>query len=336
MNGEYGGYIDFASISTCNNIIDDDSAKKSGQQKYFFNLGRHCLSFLLMKNAVKQIYLPEYTCTSVKKIAESQNYRTIFYNINSNFEPIVPDIAEGSIVLINNFFGLSYKACKSFIKSHIKNNIHIIVDNTQSICKTSEFANVSSFISPRKFLPVTDGGILFAKILENEEKLLPTRADSSWDRIHWMARCIDECSKSQSYSDYKSYRNDLQTFSYMRMSKSTMSMLRLFDLSEIIRDRNNNYARLKECFYVDNIFKNVALKSTASPIGFPLKVDNSELTQAKLAKEGIYTIRYWPELKHIIAENSVERYLLDKTLFLAIHEMPTQEQIDKIARFNLE
>ena len=335
MNREYGGYIDFASISACNNIIDDDSAKKSGQQKYFFNLGRHCLSFLLMKNAVKQIYLPEYTCTSVKRIAELQNYRTIFYNINSNFEPIVPNIAEGSIVLINNFFGLSHKACKSFIKSHIKNNIHIIVDNTQSICKTSEFANVSSFISPRKFLPVTDGGILFAKILENEEKLLPTRADSSWDRIHWMARCIDECSKSQSYTDYKSYRKDLQTFSYKKMSRSTMSMLRLFNLAEIIEKRNNNYTRLKKYFNTDRIFKDIDLKNNASPIGFPLKVDNSEVTQTKLAMEGIYTIRYWPELKGIIATDSFESYLLDKTLFLAIHEMPTKKQIDKIASVNI-
>ena len=118
------------------------------------------------------------------------------------------------------------------------------------------------------------------------------------------------------------------------MSKSTKSILRLINLTEIIRQRNKNFMRLKNHLKLNPLFDRFTPKKNASPIGFPLKVDDSELAQKKLANEGIYAVRYWPELKDLLEENCFEKILLDKILFLPINEMPSEKKIDKIIDVN--
>ena len=332
--GEHGGYIDFTAIQKRNQVFDEIKIQKqiAGINTYFFSLGRHCLKFLLLRNQKKIIYMPKYTCSSVKSIAKNCNYNIVYYNLEHNFHPILPDISNGSIVLLNNYFGLTFDSCNEFILKHRGGGFNIVVDNTHSIGINNQFGKTSSFISPRKFLPVTDGGILYAKSCSNEQHYLPKDNDHSWDRVQWLFRCIDQGSKASSYSEYVNFRKSLQNVPYRQMSNTTKTIIKMININEVVRKRNLLYKSLKKCLDISECFESVKLPLLFTPIGFPLKVRDSETTQKVLGEKGIYTVRYWPELNNILIKDEFEYYLLNKIVIVSLQSAPTEMQIEKITQ----
>ena len=226
---------------------------------------------------------------------------------------------------------MTFDACSSMISKYCDDKINIVVDNSHSIGIGNQFENICSFMSPRKFLPVTDGGILYTKRHINDEDYLHTIFDSSWERVQWLFKCIDQGSKNTSYPEYLIFRNKLQNLPYSQMSKTTKSILNTICLQEIIKHRNSLFEKLKCNLDVFVNFKSVKTPVHHAPLGFPIRVTDSKSAQRLLSQKGIYAMRYWPELENTIKKDDFEYMLLNKLLIIALQSAPNESQMQIIA-----
>ena len=309
---EYGGY----SIFSESELLAYDAFDFSNNGTHLLSLGRHCLRAACDNLRPIRVILPHYTCQSIKHEAMGLGLDILYYNIDENFIPsgIIPQ--SGDLFVINNYYGLASnnRHWMNFLQSLDPKDC--LLDNTQSLFAGNQFKRFPNFISPRKFLPVTDGGIL----------------DVSWDRIQWLFRAIDEGGKMGSYSLYSKYRSSaIQNIAYSRMSKVTQYLLQRFDVVSIINQRNTRFALMQSTLPLHHRFHSLSLGDDACPIGYPVSVINAEITQSTLAAHNIYSIRFWPELEDSVYLNSFEQSLVKNTLFLPYHSYHEKDELSLIS-----
>lgn len=313
---ELGGYSLFS--DTCFPAIDAFGFEN--KEISLFSLGRHCLRAVYLTLVPDRVLMPQYTCHSVKTVAKDLGMEISYYNLDEGFIPRIRNGKSGDVSLINNYFGLTAftSAWSTFLENSITS--HWIVDNTQSLCASNQFERHWSFISPRKFLPVTDGGILFSPE-DGALKVaaIPESTDTSWSRIPWLFRAIDENGRKSSYPEYLSYRqHEVQAIEYARMSNVTKYLLQIYDVDSVIRVRNRLFSLLRSAVPIHPQFDCLLTMKDACPIGYPIKVKSAAKAQASFAKQSIYCARFWPELAHSPDLNSFERYILESTLMLPL------------------
>jgi hypothetical protein len=110
----------------------------------------------------------------------------------------------------------------------------------------------------------------------------------------------------------------------------TRHLLSIFDVPNLIRRRNHNFMKLNEVFPIHPCFSAIDTLGEFSPIGYPTFVHDAKQSQKNLAKQHIYTVRYWPELDSEKGLNAIEKDLLEHLLFLPINQTITIEQFGKL------
>lgn len=312
---ELGGY----QLITGAGLPPKNAFNFSSRDVHLFALGRHCLEAVYRSLRPRRVLLPHYTCHSVKLQFERLGAEVINYSLGDEFVPGLKSIDACDLLVVNNYFGLAAaNACWLSWLGQL-NHAQVVVDDTQSLCATGQFAKHCSFISPRKFLPVTDGGILFTPSYSINESVLPAEDDKSWQRVPWLFRALDEQGRQQSYAEYLQYRTHaVQDIPYSRMSRVTRFLLQVYDVNALIQNRNRVFGHLRRLLPIHPLFKNTSLNPAASPIGFPVKVDNAAKAQSALAEKKIYAVRYWPELHKSGLLSPIERELLSRTMFLPL------------------
>ena len=325
QDSELGGY----NVFNKNYFTLKDQLNLTSSKIKLFSLGRHCLKATVESFKPDKLYIPFYTCKSVKDIAVKYKISIDYYFLKNDLTPDVAKLESNSLLIVNNYFGLASNSPKFLKWLSRQNKKNILIDNTHSFGISNQFSGCNSFYSPRKFLPLTDGGILFDDNNIINNKFLPKKTDTSWNRTHWLFRSIDEYSKNNSYHEYKIYRENLQDLGYLQMSKTTSFLLKIIDIKNVIRNRNDIFRKLSKLLPKYHLFKkNIFSEPNFSPIGFPLFVNNSLKVQKKLEENKIYTIRFWPELGNFFKKDSIEYLLINNLLFFPINSMPTDKQIE--------
>ena len=227
---ELGGY----------HVLSDDCLKDfnhielTSNKLKLFALGRHCLVSLIKHFKPTYVYLPHYTCKTVGITVLKNNCKIIFYNLDKHFKPQIDEVKDCSLLVINNYLGLTLKSKDVFKISNKFKNAKIVVDNTQSLCLENQFNNYFSFCSPRKFLPLTDGGILFDDHEIVGTQSLPSTQDKSYNRVSWLFRSIDDLNKNTSYHEYLEFRNTIQNIDYAKISNVTKFLISKYDIKSTI------------------------------------------------------------------------------------------------------
>ena len=295
-------------------------------------LGRHCIQTVCNVYKPRSILLPTYTCASVRKVIEGLKIKIKYYSIARDFTPKIDSVKDDELLILNNYFGLAVYSenFKAFLNESV--NSRCLIDNSQSIGMSNQFPNFLSFISPRKFLPVTDGGVLFDPKHEINDNSMPNQKDNSVSRVQWIFRAFEDGGRNKSYNRYLQYRNKLQNIKYKRMSDSTFFLLEHFDIKKVISRRYANFKKLLTEIPISNIFKNIKIDINFSPIGFPIHVSNSLKSKKRLSESKIYSIQYWPEFKNEKKGNIFERKLSNKHLFLSIDSFPSASQLIEIKK----
>lgn len=323
---EIGGYH-----TLCKNYLEDfnDIELHSSSLK-LFALGRHCLVSLIKYYNPKYVYLPYYTCESVKITVLNLNCKIIFYNLDNQFQPKIEEVRKCSLLVINNYLGLTLSNKDILSLSNKFKNTQIVVDNTQSLCLKNQFRGYFSFCSPRKFLPLTDGGILFDDYEILDTQSMPLLQDKSCERVSWLFRNLDDLDKNTSYPEYIEFRNSIQNIEYSKISNTTKFLISKFNIKNIIYNRNLNFIKLQDKLPIHPSFHSFCnLNQLTSPIGFPLHVKDARMTQSILKGFKVYTIIYWPNLD-INLLNSFEKDFLNTLLILPIDKIMTNLQIQKL------
>ena len=323
---EIGGYHTLSE-----NFIEDfkDIDLHSSKIK-LFALGRHCLISLIKYFKPRYVYLPYYTCESVVITVQNLNCKIIFYNLDNHFKPQIDNVNKCSLLVVNNYLGLTLTTKDVIRLSNKFINAQIVVDNTQSLCLENQFKGYFSFCSPRKFLPLTDGGILFDDNEILDTNSMPSLQDKSYKRVSWLFRDIDDLDKNTSYSEYLEFRNSVQNIEYSKISNTTKFLINKYNIKNTIHNRNINFSELHKKLPVHPSFSSFCnFNNSTSPIGFPLYVKDAEKIQLFLKDLKIYTIIYWPNLD-INFLNLFEKEVLNTLILLPISKRFSNLQIQKL------
>ena len=328
LGTEVGGYATFQNAG----LERLDQLNLGSEELKLFALGRHCLEAVCRAYRPSSLLLPIFTCSSLKQVAKDLGVPTKYYNISESFVPLLESVHEEELLVVNNYFGLSASSGK--LEEWLKKTApsRCLIDDTHSLGCANQFPGQLSFISPRKFIAVTDGGILFdpKRIITTE--IMPKKQDVSWSRVGWLFRAIDEMGRNESYKAYRKYREDLQILEYSSSSETTRYLLSVYDIKKVIRDRNKNFQKLRTEMPLYPAFNDWVSAPGFSPIGYPLFVKNAQRAQDILSESKVYAARYWPDLDLNDTTNGFEKELLEHLLIVPISTSLTESQLSSLKR----
>ncbi len=329
---ELGGYALF----TAGAWPHHDHLGVGGPGVVALSLARHALRLAHDTLRPRRLLLPHYTCHSMKAAAARLGAEVQYYHLGEGFIPDLGGVQAGDLCVVNNHFGL---AALDAAWQHALASASVaqrLVDNTQSLDLERRWPDCWSVQSPRKFLPVTDGGIVVLPEDQPESALrLPEATDQSWQRMGWLFRAIDEGTRSTSYAEYLAYRRDqVQNIPDALASPTTRQLLQALDVAGVIRQRQARFEDLRHRLPLHPSCQHLKLAAGSSPIGFPVQVADAAQAQVRLAQHRIFAIRYWPEQAHGDQGgdelNAFERSWRDQTLFLPLDGDCDEVQLQQV------
>ena len=311
-----GGFVDFSGSSP---------SFLNFKEGLFFNSGRNALLFLL-KNTLKgqAIQVPNYTCPAVWETIKKANIEPVGYEINSNFEPL--NFSPELPMIVNNYFGLKDR----FIEKFVKNNSNIIIDNAQAFFSPSY--GVPAVYSPRKFLPLPDGGILLSSFhLEDKYSTLPcTSSIKNLNHLFLKAERKDQ-------EGYKLFLENEKRIEVLEEGKiSKIALMRIFDYKVVKESLRNNFNYLHKYLKNTNDLSIEAIGGSGSlvsiPLAYPFLCCKPGLRE-KLLKERIYVPRYWPMVPEVeCMKSELSKYLAEYLFPLPIDSRYSIKEMEKILK----
>lgn len=139
---------------------------------YYFSHARTALKYGLLNLGISKsnkVLVPDFICDSLIHPLIQLGINIIYYKINENFKPEWADVENKlnshniSAIIMVNYFG-QVQDLQKFISVKNKHNIFLIEDNSHGLNKHNHYKNIEidfSITSPRKFLNIASGGILY-------------------------------------------------------------------------------------------------------------------------------------------------------------------------------
>ena len=307
MSEEIGGYfgIDLKQENSC--FFHD----------VLLNTARNALRYIIRAYHIKKIAVPYYTCPVVWQAVRGENADMVFYGINEQLEAELPDLPPDTFILLNDYFGVK----ADYIGRMAGQYSNLIVDDAQSLFAPK--TGLAHFKSPRKFLPLPDGGIAVCDRRTDEE--LPQ--DESWGRcLHLLIR--SDIGANAGFREYQKNDAGLDRLPVRGMSNLTQKMLESYDFEEIKKKRLSNFSFLHSHLSRINEL-DLSLSDRDVPMVYPFLTRKPDLRGVLIAHR-IYVARYWPGIERECRKNSFEVYLQNNLLPLPVDQRYDEEDMKRI------
>ncbi|MET3034944.1 hypothetical protein ABXT08_02465 [Chryseobacterium sp. NRRL B-14859] len=292
-----------------------------GDNAIILNSARNCLEYILRAQKKSKIYIPYYTCDVILEPVKKVNFEYEFYDVDSNLEPIFnyENIKDHEAFLYTNYFGIKDHFIKDLVQ---KIPDHIIIDNAQALF-SPVIRDIDQFYSPRKFVGVADGGLLYTdkKIDQTFER------DESYQRMSHLLKRID-LSAEQGYADFSENDKSLENQPIRTMSNLTERILLGIDYENIKERRKENFLFLHTALKEKNKLS-IDLSEMSVPLIYPFRTDDKNLRQ-KLINEKIYCATYWPNVLNWCTEDQNSYTLTKEIIALPIDQRYSINEMKKI------
>lgn len=317
-SAEIGGYFEF-SLS--------NSAQFPYPKAFKYNSARSAFYDLIRKSKIKKIWMPRFICDSMLEPLRLLNVEILFYNIQNNFFPILPEkLNSDEYLFYVNYFGICGAIQKKLLNLYPSKQV--IFDHAQAFF-VQPLNCFATLYSPRKFLPVAEGGLLIT-----EQNFVPTYDSRNVDEMvqqyqHGLIRCLTNASLA--YEKFKQNENEFNDCLPKRLSGITEEILHSLNYESFKEKRLKNFIFLHDKLGRFNQLQ-INLDQLESPLTYPFLL-NGEIS-ACLINAKVYTPTYWSDSLVRIDVNSFEHKLVSKASHLicdqrySIEEM--QHQVDII------
>lgn len=276
------------------------------------NSGRHSLEYILKSlGEINRLWIPYYTCDVVLQPIERLGIPYSFYHINKNFtlaEDIV--IEDGEYLIYTNYFGVMDEYCKEMANCY---GNRLILDYAQSFF-APRIEGINTFYSPRKFVGIPDGGIVYA----NNPLLLELTKDHSYDKcVHLLKR--HDFTPMDGYNDFKECSHKIAASPLSLMSTLTQKMLLSLDYGAIMERRLSNFTQLHTHLAASNELQIPSLDSFSCPMVYPYYTNNLELRK-RLISNQVFVATYWPNVFDWTKEGEIEYELSQNIIPIPIDQ----------------
>lgn len=332
-----------------------------------FNRGRESLRFALNNISgikYKKILVPPSICDSVLEVINNEGININYYLLEKNLHVDIDNLKSKidnnvGAIYINYFFGFIYnidnirKLCK-------ENNILLILDcahvfsNYKLLNKLKPDFIISS---PRKFLPIPNGGILFINnldLLKSKKLTVIYFKDEIKDLLKFFLRKIKYSNKIVGilYLNfkklYKKNKSQELNFSleksknerkYQGISSLSENYIRKFNFENINNQRIRN---LNYYFQLSKKFKNIKpifkrLEYEYSPYCFPIYSKNRMEVVKKASEYGLILEPTLEEVKYKFDKSIINDKKFEcLSLFMSsILSLPTHQDLSEKDLYNI-
>lgn len=289
--------------------------------QYGYESARSGLYAVLKAANCRRVFIPYYVCEAVPSAIRAAGCEVSFYSINSAFEiDGVIELAEGDFVLLVDYYGLCRTQVENQLNLFPKNSV--IVDCSQAWFQ-SPFDCLATIYSPRKFLPVPDGGIVHTSLqLETHE---PDER-SSLERYQYLLERIT-AEPEASRARYLESEAQLEAPSLRGMSAFTRKLIEVADESYIKNRRACNWDALSGLSEINQLRFEL---SGQTPICYPLMVEGASKLRDELCKQRVFSPLYWPK---VVYANAHEKALVKNTLYLPIDHRYGEVDMGRLLSF---
>lgn len=277
---------------------------------------RNALKLILQNHDIKSLWTPYFTCQSVLETIKESNCDIKFYSIDENFTPLL-ECKSKDWILYTDYFGINSNNVKNILLKYPNS----IIDNAQSF-----FAKKSKicFYSPRKFIGVSDGGLLY----DNKTTLHTTLLqDISINRAKFLLKRLDSGPES-GYCNFKESEQSLNLQPPKIMSNLTKKILNSLDYGYIKNKRRKNFNHLNKI--LPNPM-NYNLKDDEIPMVYPYH--GTQKMRDFLIQNKIFIATYWINLQNWCKKKSFEIYLQENLLALPIDQRYGKKDMQTIAQY---
>lgn len=315
-HNEIGGYFQFGL---------SDSGQFPYSQALKYHSARSAFYDLLQNSQIEKIWMPKFICDSMIEPLTLLGITIYFYDLNSDFYPIIPEqLKDNEYLFYVNYFGVCTSIQKKLLQHYESEKI--IFDHSQAFF-VEPFHCFATIYSPRKFFPVAEGGLLVTsnEIVENYH--VRTIDEMVQQYQHSLTRRVSNA--AQGYNIFKENENNFNGCLPKKMSAITEDILTSLDYSNLKKRRLDNFKFLHEKLEHFNFLK-FDFNAIESPLTYPFlcsKGISDFLIQSK-----IYTPTYWSDsLARISMEGFEHKLIFDMSHLICdqrygLNEM--QHQID--------
>lgn len=315
---EIGGFFEF-DLSNSNQFPYPSAIRYHSARSAFYDL--------LKNTQVKKIWMPKFICDSMLDPLDLLDIEVCFYNLKKDFTPELPEtLKHDEYLLYVNYFGVCTSTQRKLLERYPPEKI--IFDHSQAFF-VEPFDCFATIYSPRKFLPVAEGGLLI--VTENFKPTFYARtADEMVEQYQYgLMRRVSTA--AQAYEVFKDNEDKFSDCLPKKISKITEKMLESFDYSDFKKKRIQNFMFLHNQLGIFNQLK-IDLNNIESPLTYPFLL-NDKLAEI-LINSKVYTPTYWLDSLKRVSENCFENELVLHTTHLICDQRYSQKemqfQIDKI------
>ncbi|URI15033.1 hypothetical protein [Brevundimonas albigilva] len=286
--------------------------------RYGYDSARSCLFALVRERTPTTVHLPNYLCAAVRQAVEAAGCQARPYEIGPNFHARGVEMKRGELLILVNYYGLCASAVEAQLTAVPRDAV--VVDNSHAFFE-APFDALATIYSPRKFLPVPDGGFIE---IDADLRQDPPNEAASMRRFNYLVERVGSPPES-TRAHYLTSEESFERPSLAAMSELTRRWVCAQDQNAISARRRANYQVLAKRFGANRLTFDLGPQT---PLCYPLAVEDGVDLQRRLAMERIFCPRYWPE---VVPANAFERTLVERTVFLPIDHRYSTEDMHRVA-----
>ena len=285
-------------------IVEENRNTISWRQGY--ESARSALYALLVTVRPARMWVPYYVCTAVNDAVKAAGVSIVNYKLENNFEPEASVVVgENDLILLVNYFGLFSEMVDQQLRRF--NRSQVVVDCSQTFID-QKFDCLACIYSPRKFLPVPDGGGIF---YGGQLPQLPGSNLASISRYQCLlGRVADEPEVSR--ESYLASEHSFDDISLREMSDFTSKLIKSIDVGYIAAKRRENYMALCSLNRLNEL--PIALND-AVPLCYLFVTDNAAELRQHLTRNRVLTPKFWPDLMPV---GNIERMMDSSAIFIPV------------------
>lgn len=304
---EYGGYLYIDSLGEEYYGTDDGVVHK-------LNAARYAILDAFADSKCCKLWLPVYMCHSVIEEVERTNISYCFYNIDSDFLPLLKQIRNDECILIANYYGLLSDEKYNEILCRYKN---VIFDNTQAFFKKPILKNgIYNIYSPRKFFGVADGAYLISNHeIDNSHR----NVGVSYVESGYLFEAL-EIGTNFAYKNYLKNEERISQEGPKSMSKLTAHLLSNIDYLKVKEIRQKNFKIMHNALGRYNKLE-FDIFNDCVPMVYPLLCEiRGEEIREQLIKNRVYVPQWWKWVLDASESNDFEKLLSSGVMPLPIDQ----------------
>jgi hypothetical protein len=264
-----------------------------------FRTARAALAALLRARRIGRLWLPAYACPALAEAAAAADASVAWYDLDATLavdsEGLARGLRLGDAALVIAYFGRSPSPeVQALAQSHPQ--VLWIEDRAQALAPDGLVWAEATLYSPRKLIGVPDGGLVVGGgALPAPQPAPPIDATAQ------RARLADPEGRDTErwYAAFQAQEAALDARPFA-MSDITRGLLERIDPAPLAARRRENYAMLAQALSAYALWPDAAVDF--APLAFPVRVRDRDEVVRRMAVEGIYCPRHWPDLPSPAAE----------------------------------